>query len=114
VSFIQIDDNIGEVLVWLARLEQLPAVFKSVIDKRMDKIVEDAQADAPVDTGALRDSIREMGVKIQGDLISGEIEAGVDYASFVEKKTGFLSGALRGNIDDLVEDLRKAFEKLMK
>lgn len=113
-DFIDIEHDLGEAVVKIHRLLQWPEVAKKVIERHLDTIVKDAKKEAPVDTGALRDSIRSIGARIAGDLISGEIEVGVDYASFQEKRVHFLSNALEDEIQDLVTDLQRAFNNLLK
>jgi hypothetical protein len=114
VGFIEIESNLDEAIERLKRIEKFPEMAKLIIERHLGVIVKDAKEDAPVRTGALRDSIKSLGARIQGDLIKGEIEAGVFYASFVEKRVGFLTDALEGDIQNLVHDLQEAFENLME
>lgn len=115
MAFIEIDIDGAEVLDrHLEKLQKFPEVAERVIEKHLNKIVVDAKSTVPVRTGALRASIRSIGVRIQGDIISGEIEASVNYASLIEERTGFLTDALEGQLDDLIQDLQQAFENLLR
>ena len=114
-GLIEIDDKgLDEAREAIKKLKKWPQVAEKVIARHLKFIVKESKTQAPVDTGALRDSIKSLGVRISNDVITGTIEAGVDYASFVEKRVGFMSDAIEGDIDELVKDLQEAFEKLMR
>ena len=113
-GLIQIDGDFDEARKAIKKLRTWPKVAKKVIERHLKVIEKEAKRGAPVDTGALRDSIRSLGVKISGDVITGEIEVGVEYASYVERRVGFLSDSVEGEIGSLVKDLEEAFEKLMR
>ncbi len=86
----------------------IEANARTAVRKNADAIVRDAQALAPVDTGALRSSIhaetREAGK-------SAEIMVDVPYAAYVEYGTykmaaqPFLSPAVEYHTDEFIQDV---------
>ncbi len=115
MATIEIDgDGFEEAREVIKKLQGFPKVVEAVIERHLKGIERKTKLTAPVDSGALRDSIKSLGARIAGDLISGEIEVGVPYASFVEKRVGFLNDEIEDEVSALFKDIKEAFEKLMR
>ncbi|UOE45474.1 HK97 gp10 family phage protein [Agromyces larvae] len=68
---------------------------RGVVDAAAERVAATARANAPVDTGQYRNSIRTTG-KMQRRYV-GLVVAGDDKAMVIESRTGNLARALRAN-----------------
>jgi HK97 gp10 family phage protein len=92
--------DVSQVVRFAARLN-LPVIEEPWIDEWSGKVADDMRSLAPVDTGALRDSIDET---------SNGVEVGVDYGVYVEYGTAhnapqpFTVPAINRNIKSAAAD----------
>ena len=79
-----------------AKLDHIPGAFETAatdgVNKTLQAITADAKANAPVDTGQLRDSIEPYGeahkAKSDGSTVSGAAGTNVEHGPYVELGTG--------------------------
>ena len=85
---------------------------QAVVERYADAIAREAKGFAPVDTGALRGSIRTALSRFSADILAGDDE--ITYAAFVELGTinaaaqPFLAPAFEANRAPFVRDLKAA------
>jgi HK97 gp10 family phage protein len=60
----------------------------TAVGKAQSLVAEEARGYCPVDTGSLRDSIREEQIADDGKRVSGDVSANMPYSAFVEFGTG--------------------------
>jgi HK97 gp10 family phage protein len=60
----------------------------TAVGKAQSVVAEEAKAICPVDTGTLRDSIREEPIDDDGKQVTAQVSANTHYAAFVEFGTG--------------------------
>jgi len=100
----------SQVSRFAARLNT-PVVEESWKNEWSKKVAGDMRSFAPVDTGALRDSIRET---------SDGVEVGVDYGVYVEFGTSdtapqpFVAPAVNRNIKPAAQDLGRQVIRQLK
>lgn len=98
----------------------LASELEEALEDVVDTVGSEAQANAPVDTGRLRDEISWQVERIAEALIEGQIESGAPYSAFVEFGTiymepnSFMSPALDGNRDWIVQRVETAIENAIQ
>src|SRR5512138_302462 len=89
----------------------LPAKASQAVMKTAAAIEADAKDEAPVDTGALRNSIHTE----KEDELTAVVSDGVEYGIYQELGTRkmaaqpFLIPAVERNVDTLIDNIRSAF-----
>ena len=85
------DSSIQDINTLLAKINELGGNSKKALKKSIGKEINFVKREAkmlcPVDTGALRNSIRSV-VKEEGTGIVAEVVTNLEYASYVEFGTG--------------------------
>lgn len=77
--------------------KQIEDALLKGVDDSLDPIARTARANAPVDTGKLKASIKVVRAKQDGGEIFGMVLVDVDYAVFPEVKKPYLRPAMMAN-----------------
>jgi len=103
-----------DMLDMVKNLKEKPASLAPIIKRHALNIQANAAQDAPVDTGALKNSIHAE----QVDENNWIVEDGVEYGVYQELGTSkgvtakhFLGGATEREAEPFFEDIRKVLEK---
>lgn len=109
------DKRIAQVLKGVTETVAAPAV-----DATAAKIIKDAKAITPVDTGKLRDSLDHK-VKVVGNKVDATLGSDVEYALVVHEdltanhsngRAKFLSSSIQKNIRTLEQEVKKRINSL--
>lgn len=110
--------GISQVIVNLSRWGD--NVLKEIVNGAeavQAKVINDAQAIVPVDTGNLQGSIREGGIIIEDDNVRAIVVANAEYASYVEFGTvkmraqPYMVPSLLGNMDTFRNAMTAALKR---
>lgn len=94
--------------------DELESELGAAVDDIVEWIGEDAQDNAPVDTGELRDSIEWLVERVAGMVVEGEVVVGADHGPFVEFGTvhmqaqPYLAPAIDANRGRIVRRVERA------
>jgi len=122
LGLTELEDNLSNLE------EKLGKALAEALDKISEKIRDDAKGFAPVDTGALRKSIRtEKKGKLQVSIIAGgggvinpKTGREVDYAGYVEFGTSrmspqpYMQPALEKNRDEILRIVKEKVLEVFK
>lgn len=113
MSKVDMQVDIDGTLEYFQSVREEVGDLEEVFKQYGDKVVREAKENAPVRTGALRDSLDYV-----ADKNSVAFVAGVDYASYVELGTSkmdpqpYLFPALVANEKMLEKEIRKAIKNV--
>jgi hypothetical protein len=103
-----------DMLDMVKNLKEKPAAIAPIIKLHALNIQANAAKDAPVDTGALKNSLHAQAIDPENWIV----EDGVEYGIYQELGTSkgvsakhFLGGATEREAESFFEDIRKVLEK---